>query len=121
MLTECLQEQAYKYSAIIQRGALNMFKVVLQYPHCSKLSSLKLNKVYKLSVWIEYLFYYETLLKSIGFISGDLCVYEFYLCACSTTRKANETIKKGQPLPGFAWLLGEVWEYTFGKSTETSR
>lgn len=120
MFAERFQEQAYKNCAITQRGALNMFKVVLQYPHCSKLSSLKLNKVYKLSVWIEYLFYYATLLKSIGLISGDLCVYEFYLCACSAMRKANETIKKGQPSPGFAWLLGEVWEHTFGKSTETS-
>lgn len=42
------QEQAYKNSAINQRAALNMLKVALQHPHCSKLSSLKLNKVYKL-------------------------------------------------------------------------
>lgn len=49
-------EQAYKNNAITQRGALNMFKVALWCPHYSKLSSLKLNKVYKLSVWIDYWF-----------------------------------------------------------------
>lgn len=50
------QEQVYKNSAINQRAALNMLKVALQHPHCSKLSSLKLNKVYKLWVWVGYLF-----------------------------------------------------------------
>lgn len=50
MFTESFQEQAYKNSVITQRGALSMLKVALQLPHCSKLSSLKLNKVYKLSV-----------------------------------------------------------------------
>lgn len=29
MFTECFQEQVYKNSAITQRGALNLFKVVL--------------------------------------------------------------------------------------------
>lgn len=49
----------------------------------------------------------------MGFISGDLCVCEFYLCIYmqggkiySTMRKANETIKKGLALTWLCLIAG---------------